>query len=482
MNTNLETAQKLIQEFLKGTQELTEEKIRVWLREDPELVIFFVLEQHRRLKEKLAAKQIRKITAPSGSIPLHEKENTKRRKTKRGRKRGHAGACRKKPAEITQRVTHEPLQICPDCGGPLNSCASKKAKRTRIIEDIPEAVEAVVTEHEIPRSYCPKCKKLVEPKVEDALPNATLGNRVLALSGHWHYGLGMPSQTIADILDSYLSTTISLGGLFGMWNHLASCLEPWREQLMNELHKSTVLHADESGWRVNGQRHWIWCFSNRDTTFYMIHTNRNLDALFEFFQTHFDGVLVSDFYPCYEHVNSSHQYCLAHLLRELKKVDGLNPSAEWQEFSKKTKRLFADALRLYHREGYDPNDFSSRIERLNRRLIDLMLMSSTDPDVRRLTKRLEKFWDELLVFLEQPEVPPTNNQAEREIRPAVIMRKVLQGNQSEKGARTQAILMTIYRTLKRRALNPVTTIVDALKTLIRTGHLPPFPSSSVSED
>jgi len=89
---------------------------------------------------------------------------------------------------------------------------------------------------------------------------------------------------------------------------------------------------------------------------------------------------------------------------------------------------------------------------------------------------LKKYWDELLTFLEHPEVPATNNHAEREIRPAVIMRKVIQGNRSDKGARTQSVLMTILRTLKRRNYNPVDTLVSSLVESIHTGFLPPFPS------
>ena len=172
---------------------------------------------------------------------------------------------------------------------------------------------------------------------------------------------------------------------------------------------------------------------------------------------------------------AKHHYCLEHLLRELNKVNGTNRSAAWRPFSKKAKRLFGDALRLYHRDGYDPSLYESRIELLYGRLIDLMRIRAEDKDVNRIAKRLEKYWDELLTFLTHPEVAPTNNQAEREIRPAVIMRKVMQGNQSEKGAKTQSILMTIFRTLKRRGYHPVTTVVKALQTALRTGQLPPLP-------
>jgi transposase len=110
------------------------------------------------------------------------------------------------------------------------------------------------------------------------------------------------------------------------------------------------------------------------------------------------------------------------------------------------------------------------------RLVDLMLIESPDVDVQRLAKRLRKYWDELLTFLERPDVPPTNNHAEREIRPAVIMRKVIQGNRSDKGARTQAVLMSIFRTLKRREKNPVETLIAALQDSIRTGCLTPLSS------
>ena len=297
----------------------------------------------------------------------------------------------------------------------------------------------------------------------------------------------MPARQIADILSDHLNTAaqkpvVSLGGLFGMWKRLAHWLQPWYDHLIDEMLKSAVLHGDETGWRVNGKTYWLWCFTNRDATFYMIHPSRGDPALFEFFREAFHGVLVSDFWACYGHINTTHQYCLAHLLRELKKVDGTNSSAAWTEFSKKAKRLFGDALRLYHREGYDPQLFQSRIDRLYERLINLMLTPSADKDVKRIAARLEKYWDELLVFLTHPEVPPTNNHAEREIRPAVIMRKIIQGNQSEAGAKTQSVLMTVFRTLKRRGYHPAGAVVDALKTAIRTDTLPPLPPPQVSNN
>ena len=462
----------LIQEFLDSSHLPDEATVRRLVQEEPELATLLILEQARRLRER----QTPSPATPSGMIPVYQKPAAKGRKKKPGRKDGHKGARRPAPPKIDQRVEHR-LERCPDCDGELRPCTSPHSVRTRIIEDIPTDIHPVVTEHVLHRDYCPHCHKLVEPKVPDALPNATIGNRLLTLSAHWHYGLGMTVAQIVELLNAYLHFKVSAGGLMQMWKRLADRLEPWHEQLAGAARTSAVLHADETGWRVNGQTHWLWCFANAATTVYVIERSRGSPALFEFFKETFAGILVTDFWAAYDAIaGGQRQFCLAHLLRELEKVDQFNPSADGSAFSRKAKRLFQDALRLRRRDDFSPETYASRIARLHQRLIDLMLIQSRDGDVQRLAHRLEKYWDELLTFLEHPEVPPTNNLAERELRPAVIMRKVMQGNRSEQGARTQAILMSIFRTLKRRNLPLDKAILLALGESLRTGQLPPFAS------
>jgi transposase len=92
-----------------------------------------------------------------------------------------------------------------------------------------------------------------------------------------------------------------------------------------------------------------------------------------------------------------------------------------------------------------------------------------------LAKRLRKHWNHLFTFLDKPEVPFDNNLAERMIRPAVIIRKNSQSNRSEQGAATQAILMSVYRTLRLRGHDPIQTIGQALRSYVQTGKLPPLP-------
>jgi hypothetical protein len=199
-------------------------------------------------------------------------------------------------------------------------------------------------------------------------------------------------------------------------------------------------------------------------------------VLQKFFTEAFDGVLITDFWAAYNSVDAAdRQKCIPHLLRELEKVDLRNDSAEWQAFAKKLRRLLRDGMRLRKRPDFTPERYQSRIDRLNRRVGELSREEHADDDTRRLTKRLRRYGEYLFTFLDYPYVPADNNFGERQIRPAVILRKNSQSNRSDRGAATQAVLMSVYRTLKLRGLNPTRTIADALTSYLTTGKLPPLP-------
>ena len=125
--------------------------------------------------------------------------------------------------------------------------------------------------------------------------------------------------------------------------------------------------------------------------------------------------------------------------------------------------------------------FASRRALLDVRRDELLAAPWENDNARRLVKRLRRYSDALFTFLDHAEVPSDNNRAEREIRPAVIIRKNSLGNRSADGAQVQAVLMSIYRTLKLRGHEPLKTLVDALKHYVRTGSLPPLPETAASD-
>ena len=197
-----------------------------------------------------------------------------------------------------------------------------------------------------------------------------------------------------------------------------------------------------------------------------------------FFKKEFAGVLVTDFWAAYNAVVAARkQKCLPHLLRDLKRTQHYHkPEGDWPTFSKQLKRLIRDALRLNRRRReLPPERFASRRGRLEDRLRALLAQPWEERHARRLVKRLRRHVSELFTFLDHPDVPSDNNHGERQIRPAVIARKNSYANGSEDGARIQAVLMSVFRTLKQRGYNPVSTTIDAVRAYLQTGKLPPLP-------
>lgn len=162
---------------------LSEEQARAIVAQGEEAAVFALLQLAKMLAEQQtaqAATSHQTPATPSGMKPPFAKPTSSGRKKKPGRKQGHLGSRRAKPERIDAAETHR-ADACPECGGPLCRCGET---RTRYIEDIPE-VQPVVTEHTIHRDWCPSCRKKVEPKVSAALPNSSLGTRMLVLTA-WH--------------------------------------------------------------------------------------------------------------------------------------------------------------------------------------------------------------------------------------------------------------------------------------------------------
>ena len=450
---------------------LTEEQANAIYEQGQEAVVFALLE----LTKQLAEARSPSVTpsTPSGMVPVYEKAAKRKRGKKPGAKKGHRGTRRQTPERIDWQVEHR-ADCCPDCGGALNRC---EETRTRYIEDIPD-IHPEVTKHIIHRDWCPTCRKKVEPPVVDALPGSTLGLRVLVLAAWLHYALGNTLSQIVEVFNFHLQLKISEGGLVQMWYRLQEILFAWYEQIRQEALQSAVLHGDETGWRIDGKTNWLWCFGNRFLTFYLIDKSRGSPALTKFFVEEFSGTLITDFWGAYNAVAcTARQTCLVHLLRELEQTEKYKSAGEhWPAFAKKLHRLIGDAIRLWQRKReLSDETYDSRRHRLDLRLAEMIETTWEDSHARRLIKRLRRHQTDLFTFLDQEGVPFDNNHAERSIRPAVILRKNSYGNRSQRGADCQAVLMSVFRTLKQRGHDPISATIDALTNYLTTGKLPPLP-------
>lgn len=412
-------------------------------------------------------------STPSGMKAAYKKPPKIRRSSKSpGQKKGHPGTRRAQPDVIHHSVEHH-ANTCPDCNAKL---ADPVAKRVRLIEELPP-VQPEVTQHTIHRYWCAQCKRIVEPRVADALPGATIGLKTMIHTAWLHYGLGMTIDKIVELVSVSANFRVTASGLVHGWRNLALLLMPLYQQIGKLARNSTVLHADETSWRVGGKTHWLWCFTNKQLVYFVIDRCRGSPVVKKVLGILFRGTLITDFFGAYNKLVAFHkQACLAHLFRELVKVDLIHSSAGWTRFRKKLKRFLKDALRLDQKEGkISRKKFDRMKRRLHERLNDLATTSYADKHANRIAKRLRRHQKAILTFLDNPEVAPDNNHAERVIRNGVIMRKNSYCNRSQQGAETQGEMMSIFGTLHLRGLNPVEALLAIAKTAIRTGKPAAFP-------
>ena len=310
------------------------------------------------------------------------------------------------------------------------------------------------------------------------MPNASIGNRTVVLSAFLHYFIGITISKIVSVFNAQFQFPLTDGGLIQCWHNLALVLRLWYEEIGNAARISAVLHADETGWRVNGKTYWLWCFTNQDVTYYVINRSRASPVVLRFFKKAFAGVLVSDFWGAYNAiVCAQKQKCLTHLLGDMKKVAKYkDTSGDWKTFSKRLKRLLRDAMRLRgRRDTMTAKKYESLCKCIEKRMTALIEESWKNANAKRLANRLRRHRAELFVFLYNDGVPSDNNHAERAIRGAVVMRKNSYCNRSVEGAKTQAILMSVFQTLKQRGYQGTDVVIEALRQYIITKKLPELP-------
>ena len=372
-----------------GLYNLTKEEAYEIYNQGPEAVVFKLLEMAAALRE-ISEKYITegnektelKNSTPSGAIPVYEKENSSRRgKKKPGRKKGHESERREVPLKVDEEIFLR-IEYCPECGEKL---PESEVTRERYIEDIPK-VEPVIKRYIIHRSYCKRCNKIMEPVVTSALPKSNIGVNLMALTAWFHYGLGITINHIIEVLNYHLHFKLSHGGPVQIWKRMRNIFISWYEEIATEGRQSSYLHADETGWRVNGQTHWLWCFTNKELTYYMIDRSRGSPALCRFFKDVFRGVLITDFWRAYKKVSSFHQTCYAHLFREIDKVTEKNKSEEWINFRKKLIRWMRDAMRLDKNEDMPAETKDARKQRLHMRLTEFISDKFADKDCLRIQK------------------------------------------------------------------------------------------------
>jgi transposase len=418
------------------------------------------------LEQRVAELEATTRTAP----PWVKADRVKREKPAGDKRRQRApeqnhGRPRSTPTQYVQHA-HE---HCPDCGYRLRGRAGA---RRREVLDLPEAAVAVV-EHQILKRYCPVCRAYKTPRVSFAgqvLGQSRIGVRLASLIGTLRTSCRLPLGEVRRLLAQVYGLHLSLGGLQDLLARLRRQLTPVRAAIGAQTRASPVQHMDETGWRQDGQNGYLWVQATDGPTatrVYTCHPSRAGQVARDLLGD-FAGVLSTDFYAAYDQYPGPKQRGWAHLLRDAHALAADYPDRpEVQAWVAALKTLFAGA-RALDLTGRTPRERARVARHLERRtrLLARCYRKTDGHPAQVLATRLHRYESELFEFRRTPGVSPTNNLAERAVRPQVIARKISGGSRSPAGSAIRCDLATIFHTWTARGLNPFTQCAEALQTAL----------------
>ena len=402
---------------------------------------------------------------------------------KPGRKAGQGPFVRReKPAaEQVKETKVAPLQDCPQCGGQLRAIRAHE----QYVADIP-VVEPTITCYVTYSGYCPDCQERVRSQHPEQTSQATgaagvlVGPRAKALAADLKHRLGASYGKVSEALNDAFGLQVSRSGWCQADQRLAQTARPVYQALVEAVRRSSVVHADETGWRIGTLSAWLWVFTNQEVSVYAIRDNRSSDVVIDILGQEFHGILASDCFVAYDEKRLADwlkQKCVGHLLRELSEMKA-SKSGRAVRLAQDLTAVLQAALSLKTaKPTLDPTTFAQQAQTLEARLDALVNPQRRlkDTDNLRFAKRLRKHRPHLLRFLYVEGLEATNNQAERMLRPAVITRKTNGCNRTRTGAETHAILSSVLVTCRQHSI----PILDYLVQLQQVGETPPSLVSSV---
>jgi hypothetical protein len=271
-----------------------------------------------------------------------------------------------------------------------------------------------------------------------------------------------------------MGTEIGEGGIMNALHRLGKICESAIPRLVEEYRNSAVKHADETGWRTDGESGYAWIFCNEETTIFEFKNTRSAKVPKSILgEEKLPGVLVVDRYGGYNQMPCDLQYCYAHLLREVEKLeDEFNDEVRVTRFTAELSTFLAQAMKLRNR-NLSIEEYKVEAKLIKASIEALIDAENTHLGVQRIQQIFKKKKHRLYHWVKSSKIPAENNRAERELRPTVIARKVSFGSQSKKGASTRASLMSVLWTVKKRLKDKSVEdwLLDSLNQIVKNPNL-----------
>jgi transposase len=409
------------------------------------------------------------------------RQRGRRKKSRRkpGGQLGHRGAHRPLvPPERVDETRHILPEQCQRCGKALPQKLAQAQtvgdpQRHQVIE-LP-AMRAHITEFQMHGVAC-ECSAITHAVLPPEL-KGNFGPQLTALVAYFTVVCRMPRRVVEGLLEQVLGVEMSLGSTQKCWEEASQAVALPCQEVEEQLKDEPVLNVDETGWRSNGDKRYLWAFVALQFVVYTVAATRGSDVLVRLLGAVFRGVLCSDRFSVYLKYHSGQaQFCWAHLKRNLLGIMDLTKNSAVERFCRDALAAHARLFRLWHkfRDGQiDRRQLLLRSIPIQKRVFTLAEQHLDSPhrEVRNLSLALFEHNERLFTFLEHEGVEPTNNSAERALRTGVQWRKICFGNRSATGELATARLLTVAGTCKLQKLNVLAYLSVAIAAHRR--HLRP---------
>src|ERR671932_447789 len=426
-------------------------------------------EHNRALRQRLHQHSRHSSRPPSRDPPQSPRPRRPRGQRRRGGQPGHPGHTRPLlPVEEVDEVVVLKPDRCSGCHAPLGGY-DPAPFRHQVIEMPP--IQPVVTEYQWHQLACPACGETTRAPWPAGVPSRTYGPRVQATVALCTGAYRLSKRTTQQVMEEVFGVPMSVGTISPLEQATTEAVAAPVEEARTYVHEQAVAHLDETSWRQGDKRAWLWVAVTSLVTVFVVRLSRGGQVARELLGEHFSGILVTDRYSAYNwYPVRWRQLCWAHLLRDFEAIRDRGGVCEeiGNALLAQAHQMFAWWHRV--REGtLKRSTFRSYMTPLRcevERLLEAGRqcgVAKTEGTCQEILKRREALW----TFVQVDGVEPTNNTAERAIRPGVLWRKGSFGTQSAEGSRFVANMMTVVATLKQQQRTVLEYLTAAHEAALR---------------
>ena len=377
--------------------------------------------------------------------------------------------------EIDDFQTHT-LDRCPDCGGKLKEVESTP----RVVQQVEVVKKPIhIEQHTAICYWCEHCQKYhYAPMPAHVEKGQLIGPRLTAVIAYMKGGCHCSFSTIRKFLRDIVGITVSRGQLSKLIQKASAAFEQAYNELLEYLPNEAKLNVDETGHKENKKRFWTWCFRGDAYTLFKIADSRGSKVLIDVLGEDFAGVVGCDYFSAYRKYMKDFsiliQFCIAHLIRDIKYLAGL-PDKATANYGQRLLDATRDMFSIFHKaDELTKSNFAKAMEASRKAFLDITLINVPESrQAQNLANRFRKHGEAYFRFITTPGIEPTNNLAEQAIRFVVIDRYITQGTRSENGRLWSERIWTVLATCTSQGRNAFDFICQSIQAHFSDQ---PFPS------